>query len=127
MDVSAVFDSVDHDILLERLEGFEDSSGFSGLLCRGCSHSSGDALSLWLSEVRNLESVLYPLRSAARFGPGPAPVYVLFTAEIPQIIRSSGLSAHQYADDVQTYVHCRAAGAVYAMDRLQTVILFFFI
>ena len=71
-------------------------------ICRGWSHSSGDALSLWLSEV-----VLGSL------------LYVLFTAKIPQIIRSSGLSAHQYADDVQV---CRAAGAVDAMDRLQTVL-----
>ena len=49
-------------------------------------------------------------------------LYVLFTAEIPQIIQSSGLSAHHYADDVQAYVHCRAAGSVDAMDRLQTVL-----
>ena len=41
---------------------------------------------------------------------------------MPQIIRSSGLSAHQYADDVQAYVHCRAAGSVDAMDRLQVVL-----
>ena len=54
--------------------------------------------------------------------PGPAPIYVPFTAGIPQIIRSSGLSAHQYADDVQAYVHCRAEGAVDALDRLQTVL-----
>ena len=49
-------------------------------------------------------------------------LYVLFTAEIPQIIGSSGLNAHQYADDVQAYVHCRAAGSVDAMDRLQVVL-----
>ena len=51
-------------------------------------------------------------------------LYVLFTAEITTdySIVSSGLSAHQYADDVQAYVHCRAAGSVDAMDRLQVVL-----
>ena len=49
-------------------------------------------------------------------------LYVLFTADIPQIIQSSGLNAHQYADDVQAYVHCRGTKAVGAFDRLNMVL-----
>jgi hypothetical protein len=49
-------------------------------------------------------------------------LYVLFTADIPQIIQSFGLNAHQYADDVQAYVHCRGTEAVGAFDRLNTVL-----
>ena len=118
LDVSAAFDLVDHDILLERLR-----RSFGVL---------GTALSWLESFIRGrTQSVAIGGRisgwRAIRFGVpqgsvlGPL-LYVLFTAEIPQIIRSSGLNAHQYADDVQAYVHCRAAGSVDAMDRLQVVL-----
>jgi len=106
-------------------------SGEASKIVRGsrdCSvvvgHSSGDAPSLWLLEVGDRDGVLSAseCRKDRSWPLGPLLLYVLFTAEIPQIIRSSGLNAHQYADDVQAYVHCRAAGSVDAMDRLQVVL-----
>jgi len=118
LDVSAAFDSVDHDLLLERLRR---SFGIQGnalswleSFLRGRTQSViiGDKRSGW----RTIEfgvpqgSVLGPL------------LYVLFTAEIPRIIQSSGLTAHQYADDVQAYVHCRATEAGFAMNRLEKVL-----
>ena len=76
-----------------------------GTCFHGWSHLFVDAHSQWLSEVSGLDGV-----ATIHFGVPQDSVldpllYVLFTADIPQIIQSSGLNAHQYADDVQVYVH----------------------
>ena len=118
LDVSAAFDSVDHDILLERLRR---SFGVHATALSWLeSFIWGRTQSVAIEGRRSgWRAIRFRVPQGSILGPL---LYVLFTAEIPQIIRSSGLNAHQYADDVQAYLHCRAAGAVDAMDRLQTVL-----
>ena len=73
LDVSAAFDSVDHDILLERLRrsfgvlGTALSWLESFIRGRTQSVAIGGRRSGWRANC-------YPFRSAARIGPGPAPI-----------------------------------------------------
>ena len=118
LNVLAAYDSVDHDILLERFQR-------NFVVCRTyCSVVAG-AIHPWTYsqcgyQRWEIRMACNPLWSAARIGFGSASIYVLFTAVIPQIIHLSGLPAQQY--DNQDYVHCQAAGAVDAMDRFLTVL-----
>src|SRR5688572_11687420 len=107
-DVSSAFDSVDHCILLKRLAV---SFGLTG--------KPLDWLSSFLTGRTNCAVVG---SSRSRWVPAPFGVpqgsvlgpllYILYTADISSLLRSSGLLHQLYADDIQAYVHCRAADAV---------------
>jgi hypothetical protein len=118
LDVSAAFDSVDHNILLERLR---ISFGIQGIpLLWLESFICGRTQSVTIGGQRSgWRTIRYGVPQGSVLGPL---LYVLFTADIPHIIQSAGLNAHQYADDVQAYIHCRATEAVGAMDQLNAVL-----
>src|SRR6218665_683116 len=102
-DVSAAFDTVDHDILLKRLNV---SFGFSGTLLlwlrsflteRSLCVVHGFSRSSWVLAPFGLPqgSVLAPL------------LFIIYTSDLA----SHALLAQLYADDVQAYQHCRASDA----------------
>ena len=116
--MSAAFDSVDHDILLLRLK---NSFGIRGQVfewlesfIRGRSQSVvvGGIRSQWRAITTGVPqgSVLGPL------------LYVLFTADVLQIIGEAGVGVQQYADDTQAYQHCKPNDAVRAFTQLQTTL-----
>ena len=35
-------------------------------------------------------------------------LFLLYTADVPNILQQHGLSSHTYADDTQLYAHCKA-------------------
>jgi hypothetical protein len=101
-DVSAAFDSVDHDILLHRL-----STSF------GISARPLDWLTSFLSG-RTSSTIFHSTRSHWIPVPiglpqgsvlGPL-LYILFTADIAPLLASCSLLSHSYADDIQSYAHC---------------------
>ena len=49
-------------------------------------------------------------------------LYVLFTADVLQITGEAGVGVQQYADDTQTYQHCKPNNAVRAFTQLQTTL-----
>ena len=113
LDLSAAFDCVDTDILLERLrKAFGVDGGAlqwirSFLVDRTQRVSFGGKL----SSVGRLRcgvpqgSVLGPL------------LFVLYTAELFDVIADCGLTAHSYADDTQVYISTPAADAPVAVQR----------
>lgn len=103
--MSAAFDTVDHDILLERLS---TSFGVCGkaldwfrsyLVGRSqhvrCGGTSSPSVAVTCGVPQG--SVLGPI------------LFILYTADLPSVIAPYGLSVHQYADDSQIYGSCRAS------------------
>jgi len=100
-DVSAAFDMVDQQILLERLE---TSCGIKGLpllwltsYLSDHTHTiiSGDLRTPWIPVLLGIPtgSVLGPL------------LFILHPPDIPSLFPKHSASAHLFADDVQAYVH----------------------
>jgi len=100
LDLSAAFDCVDHDILLTRLQ--------SGLVLSG-------AVLRWIhsfltnrtqqvaynGQLSNQWLVPFGVPQGSVLGPL---LYILYTAELDQLIASHRLHIHQYADNSQVYI-----------------------
>ena len=103
LHLDRAFDCVDHDILLRRLE------------------QSFGVTSTPLTWIRSFlhgrtQQVCYAGRLSAIMlfgvpqGVGPwAALFLLYTTELIDVIASSGLTGHSYADDTQVYISAPAA------------------
>ena len=105
LDLSATFDTVDHDILLRRLS---KSFGVgAGVLDWFRSYLTGRAQ--YVRRGKNQAStmkVLYGLPQGSVLGPL---LFILYTADLITVIESSGLRPHLYADDTQIQDSCIAS------------------
>ena len=118
LDVSAAFDSVDHNILLQRLRisyGI-NSRALDWLESFVRDRTRSVQIGILRSEWRlictgvPLGSVLEPL------------LYVLFTADVLEVAGRTGAGIQQYADDTQAYRHCKASEAMHALtERVNTI------
>lgn len=104
LDLSAAFDTVDHELLLQRLDtnfGLHDTvlkwitsyltDRHQSVRCHDVT-SSCHILSCGVPQG----SVLGPL------------LFVLYTSGLREVITNNGLSSHFYADDSQIYSHCKS-------------------
>ncbi len=100
LDLSAAFDIVDHNILLERLENWVGLSGMalkwfrSYIEGRGYYVSIGEHKSKWTSMTCGVPqgSILAPL------------LFSLYMLRLSQIMRKNQIAYHSYADDTQIYL-----------------------
>jgi len=106
LDLSAAFDTVDHDILLERLQM---SFGVHGTVLSwlesflhgrtqsvSVSGKSSDRLSLTLGSI----------------------LFLIYCADVTAIAKRHGLGVHSYADDTQLYFYTAPATVDNKMQRL---------
>ena len=118
LDVSAAFDSVDHNILLQRLG---TSFGFGGRVLEWLqSFVRGRSQSV---HIGNLQSEWHVISTGVPQGSVLGPLlYVLFTADVLQIVGGAGARVQQYSDDTQAYRHCKGNEATEAVRRLQSTL-----
>ena len=118
LDVSAAFDTVDHDILMHRLA---ESFGIVG--------QAHDWLSSFVTRrtysVRFGATTTSPwkVRSGIPQGSILGPLlYILYTADVAALVESLGFKVHLYADDTQLYDFCSSLEAEALAIRVSTAI-----
>ena len=116
IDLSAAFDTVDHEILITFLE---DTIGIKGAALDWFrSYLSGRMQCISIDNVMsNLVELLFGVPQGSVMGPFK---FCVYTLPIGAIIRSHGLSYHIYADDTQVYLSFDVENPEEALDKLNS-------
>lgn len=114
LDLSAAFDTVDHNILLRRLQA---TYGFDGVALRWFrSYLTGRSQSVRAGGSRSTKvAVSCGVPQGSVLGPV---LFVLYTADLVELIERHGFRPHLYADDTQVYGSCRPADMAALSDSM---------
>jgi retron-type reverse transcriptase len=102
LDLSAAFDTIDHEILLKRLH---DIAGVEGSALKWMrSYLTGRFQKVIIEDC---ESKSVPLQVGVPQGSVLGPLlFLAYILPLRHLIRKFGVSYHGYADDTQLYIEC---------------------
>ena len=107
LDMSAAFDTVDHELLLERMS---KRYGVKGNVLKWFRSYIQDRKQFVM--INGIKSKVKELRYGVPQGSVLGPIlYLLYTSPIGNIIRRHGLNYHLYADDTQLYISFKSTPA----------------
>jgi len=118
LDLSAAFDSVDHDTLLKQLQ---KSYGLDGVVVSWfISYLAGRTQFVKSSASTSMPSaVLYGVPQGSVLGPV---LFLLYTADVLQLVKSHQLQPHACADDTQIYGFCKPSDVDTLQERVSVCI-----
>jgi len=118
LDLSAAFDTVDHDILIKRLQhtyGLRDN-----VLLWFHSYLADRSQSVWYNgQMSSSVTIRFSVPQGSVLGPN---LFVLYAAAAIAIARSFGFSVHDYADDLQLYDHANPDACESVVTRLSACV-----
>jgi len=102
LDLSAAFDTVDHNVLIDRLQ---KSYGLNGTVLSWIQSFVHDRTQSVVvgGEMSTKSEVKCGVPQGSVLGPI---LFLLYTADVLLIAERHGFQAHSYADDTQLYFHC---------------------
>ncbi len=118
LDLSTAFDTIDHNILLNRLENFVGIS-VSALAWFKLYSYVHHQFVVVNEEVSYRSQVQYGVPQGSELGPL---LFTLYMLPLGNIIRKHGVSFHCYADDTQLYISSRP-GETHQIEKLMECIV----
>ena len=104
LDLSAAFDTVDHDILIDRLQA---AFGIRGLVLRWI--DTFICMRTQTVSFNGMQSTRSSLDCGVPQGSVLGPIlFLLYPADVTSIAQRHSLGVHSYADDTQLYCHSKA-------------------
>ena len=118
LDLTAAFDTVDHELLLRRLEC---QSGLRGIpLMWFRSYLLGRTYRvIYAGSTSSTIYIVCSVPQGSVLGPL---LFILYVADLADIVDRHGVSLHSFADDTQLYLHCHRDDTTMAVARLKECI-----
>jgi len=116
--LTAAFDTVDHELLLLRLQR---QFGLRGIVLDWFrSYLSGRSFRVVLNG--RTSSIIYIICSVPQGSVLGPLLFIVYTADLTTIAEKHGVSLHAFADDTQLYLHCRRGDIASAATQLERCI-----
>ena len=120
LDLSAAFDTVDHELLVKRLEC---KFGIVGQPLEWIkSYLTGRSFSVkYQSEMSSTVKLVCSVPQGSVLGPL---LFILYTSELPEVATCYNIYVHSYADDTQLFLHCKLHDTDAAVTNMEKCIAY---